>query len=216
MLNNANNYINTLVSASADAQSNLYELEFSGIGNLEDVNEFLKVRCNKFTPPEIQQESYDVKFVTATIPRPRAMTKVTRNFTLEFRVDANYTVYKALLAQFNTTFMPTMSFAANDINFFKEAERLFKVKVYVINDALLNNSISTSVSPIFQFDNCWISNITPIAYKTGTADPATVTMTVNFLQMHDYLTDSDFLKEEEKGKAPKKPNNLNTQRAAME
>ncbi len=215
MLSGTNNYINTLVSASADAQSNLYELEFSGVlDSLSKVNSSLKVRCNKFTPPEIQQESYDVKFVTATIPRPRAMTKVTRNFTLEFRVDANYTAYKALLAQFNGTFRPTTSFATNDINLFKDANALFNTKVSVINEGLLNEAPSTST--IFQFDDCWISNITPIAYKTGTADPATVTMTINFLQMYDYLTDSDFLKEEEKGKAPKKPNNLNTQRAAME
>lgn len=212
MLSGTDNYINTLVSASADAQSNLYELEFSGINSLEKINNLLKVRCNKFTPPEIQQESYDVKFVTATIPRPRAMTKITRNFTLEFRVDANYEVYKTLLEQFNRTFKPTTSFATNDIN--KKKDELFSVTVKVINEGLLNET--PHISAIFKFNSCWISNITPIAYKTGTADPATVTMTINFLQMQDCLTDSSFLGKKEEGIKRARPNNLNTQRTAME
>lgn len=180
-------YLQTLVKNSADAQSNLFEIVFTGhsqsaLYNANTTN--LSVRTNKFTPPATVHESYEVKYVTATIPRPKAMTKVTRNFTLDFRVDANYEIYTMLLKQFSRTFQPVLGFATNDIQAIQD--RLFDVKVNVINEGVIDTNPTSETA--FIFEDCWISNMTPIAFKTGSSDPATVTLTINFLRMKDPQT----------------------------
>lgn len=181
-LTNANNYLETLVGASSDAHSNLWEANFTG-GKLTAVNEVLKVRCNKFTPPATSQEGYDVKYITATIKRPRTKVNVTRNFTLEFRVDANYTVYKALLEQQKTTFLPTSSFASSDIYALSQTGSLFDVTINMIDEGLVDTKPTSET--MYKFRNCWISGIDAISFSSDSSDPIKVSITINFLQMDD-------------------------------
>ena len=181
-LNNTNNYLESLIGASADAQNNLWEADFTG-GNLTDVNTSLKVRCDSFTPPEISQEKYDVKFVTASIPRPAAKVKVNRTFSLSFRVDANYEVYKALLTQQKYTFSPTQGFAASDLSYFKDNGYLFTVAISAVNVGLQDIEPSTQV--LYKFKNCWIDKIDALGFKVDSSSPLSVNVSFKFLQMED-------------------------------
>lgn len=185
-LDGTNNYITALVGASADAQGNLYKIGFSG-GAFTDLAESLTIRVDNFTPPATSQDKYDVKFVTASIPRPRAKVNVTRNFGLAFRVDANYTVYKALLEQQKVTFNAARSYVATDIQPLYESNKLFDVTVEMIDDGVTTEE-DNSTKPLYKFDGCWISTISPISYKTGSSDPASVNFTINFLKMNDLQT----------------------------
>ena len=179
-LNINNNFIESLVGASSDAQGNLYEISFTG-GNLSDVSESLKIRVDNFTPPETSQKSYQVKYLTATIDRPASQVDVSRSFSLDFRVDANYTVYKALISQQKITFNPSHNFAAIDIDALKDS--LFTTTVKAVNEGVTKEDMETTT--LFKFYKCWISSITPLSFKTGSSDPITVSITINFLKMED-------------------------------
>lgn len=181
-LTNSNNYLQSLISAGADALNNLYIVSFDG-GHLTEVDNALKVRCTGFTAPAITHDSYTVRFVNAFIDRPTAKVNVTRNFTLTFRVDANFEAYKALLEQEKVTFNPTQSFTATDINTLKENNRLFNVTVDVVNQGINSETIETTT--LYRFRNCWITNIPSINYSTETAAAATITVSISFLEMED-------------------------------
>lgn len=184
-LNNNNNFIESLISASSDAQGNLYEVSFTG-GNLTDENNSLKIRVDNFTPPETSQKNYQVKYLTASIDRPAAQVTTAKNFSLDFRVDANYNAYKALLKQQKLTFNPSHNFAAIDINSLAESNKLFSVTVNAVNEGVTTEEVETTT--LFKFDRCWITSIAPLSFKVGSSDPITVSITINFLGMTDLQT----------------------------
>lgn len=187
-LSTTNNYLQSLISAGADAQSNLYLVKFTG-GELTNVNQDLMVRCTGFTPPTISQNSYPVKFLTATIDRPTAKVEVTRRFSLTFRVDANYKAYKAILKQQSVTSNMAQSFVATDIQSLSKNNKLFTVKVEAVDEGV-TDATNISSTNLFKFDKCWITAITPPSYTTGDATAAEVTVNISFLTMEDLQTGS--------------------------
>lgn len=186
-LTNSNNLMQSLISSGADALNNLFEVEFTGIGTnyISDVDQDLKVRCQGFTPPATSQDSYQVRFVNAYIDLPTSKVNVTRNFSLTFRVDANYTILKALEDQMGATFNPQNNYTATDISYINENG--FTVTVRAINEAINPNNYEEEYSTVdlFEFRGCWISNIPSLQYSTSSAGPASVTVTINFLTMYD-------------------------------
>lgn len=182
-LTNNNNYLQTLVNAGSDALNNLYEVSFVG-GHLTQVNNNLKVRCTGFTPPQVSQDSYTVRFVNTYIDRPNAKVNVIRNFTISFRVDANFEVYKALLEQERVTFNPTQSYTATDIQAIKDRGDLFDVTVSIVNQGINSEIIDTKT--IYSFHNCWITSIPSIQYNTDNSGPATIQIGISFLEMEDW------------------------------
>lgn len=198
-LNVSNNYLNTLVNTGADAYNNLYEAVFefqtnspAKALNASALAPLLTVRCTGFTIPQQKQDSYDVKFVTASIPRPRAKVDVTRQFNVSFRVDANYLLYKNLLKQKGVTSNMSKSFVTNDIYSLSnhatgtEASKLFNVTINVVDNALTGNEQSDiSAVKMFRFENCWITKIDELPFKQESSDPMTVSLEVHFLEMYD-------------------------------
>lgn len=187
----ADSYLNALIANSADAQSNLYLLNFT-VGNAgdkefknlaQDSSDF-QVRAESFdwTPPS--QDQYEVKFLTAKINRPKAFVKVTHNFSFNIRIDANYEVYKALLAQQKITFNPDQHWALNDIN--SVDGKLFDLRVDIITGPITSNSVAQDdVKSLVGFEGCWITAIDPIAFKTGDANPVKVKVSCSFKKLWD-------------------------------
>ena len=182
MLTNSNSYITEVLEASTDALNNLYVVTFRG-NFLDEVATDLQVRCDSFTPPSIAHSSYQVRYLTSWVDRPTAKVNVTRSFTLSFRVDSNYDVFKAILSQQGVTFNPSKSFTATAIDTLKNNSQLFDVTVDVVSEGVQDEEISTMT--IFKFEDCWISSVTPIAYTYDNSSPTTVSMTINFLKMSD-------------------------------
>lgn len=182
-LSTSNNYINTLVSVGNDAQGHLYEVVFDG-GVLADMATDLSVRCGGFTPPAIKQEAYTVKYITAYIDRPKAKVDVTRTFSLTFRMDDNWALYKALCEQAKVTFDPSTSFAAADVSGLMAEGRLFNVKVNVIRDIEDNNS--SAVRRMFNFTGCWIEELKQSGFQAGSSEPIKADVKIHFLKMEDW------------------------------
>ena len=184
-LDNTNNYIQTLLTAGDDAHSNLYWAKFSSINGplkKDSAADSLSLRCDGFTPPPTDQAAYSVSFMNQTIERPVAKVNVTRNFSLTFRVDANYLTFKTLLDQQGILFNPAKGFTATSINKFFKSDYLFNTELFVAGSMVDTNP---TFSQLFAFRGCWISKITPISYTSASSDAAKVTLTINFLTLED-------------------------------
>lgn len=197
-----NNYLETLVRAGADAQANLFVAQFKFHENSPaatimgmndaDLNPMLTVRCPSFSGPEVSSAKYTNKFITASIPRPAAKVNVTRNFSIEFRVDANYQLYQALLLQQNVTFNPAMSYAASDIQ--SLMDQLFDTSIYTVPAGMTDfypalGQENPESLRIYTFHNCWIASIDPLTFNGESFTPISVKLTCKFLQMEDMQTD---------------------------
>lgn len=181
-LSNSNNYLMDLLSNSGDAFSNLYLVTFRG-NFLDDVANPLQIRCDGFTPPTSSTGTYEVRFLNNFISRPLSKVNLTRNFNLNFRVDSNLEIFKAILDQQGVTFNPAKSFTISDITTLKEQGKLFDVTIEVVDEGIDSEEINTT--PLYTFRSCWISSITPISYDYSNSSPTTVSMTINFLTMED-------------------------------
>ena len=180
-----NNYLQELVTTAGDAYSNLYIAQFlGGVFNAQSISEGMSVRCDGFTPPSIDQPSYQVRFINEHIDRPSTKVNVTRNFSLTFRVDANYAVYKAICQQRDITFDPTRSFTATDIYELKQNNKLFSVTINALKNGL-NAPTGNKSLTLFKFRDCWITRIDPLKFSYSSGDPLTVNVGINFIEMED-------------------------------
>lgn len=192
--------LSSLISASNDAQSNLYKVSF--FGGILDSSKYsltkdqMTIRCSGITPPMPTQDSYQVKYVTAYVDRPVTRVGLVRNFSLEFRMDSYWNVYKVLL-DLQKQFMDASKSWVN-INLLDDAgnidtSKLFNVNVNYLSEAEVDD---TSLGkPLYQFTGCWIDNITPPSFNTSSNDPVTVSCSINFLNMDDWqsgLSGSDY------------------------
>lgn len=179
ILNNNNNYLKTLVDQGNDAHSNLYLVHFvlKTSGKNLDLG---TVRCDGFTPPTPSQDSYTVKFLNVHIDRPRAKVRLDKFFDLTFRVDGNYQMYKVLKD------LQGLNFNENsDVN-------LSKIGLEDIIARNLTVSVEVpGIEKLFEYENCWIESVTPVAFKQGTSEPVKVTSRINYLTPRDYQTEED-------------------------
>lgn len=174
------NSLNSLISTGNDSYSNLYRMTFSG-GLFPEDTQNLTVRCSNFTPPTPSQKTYPVKYVTASIDRPVPKVDITKNFSLEFRLDDYWNVYSTLLKQQKVTMHASKSLVISSMEALKPY--LFNVKVdRIIN---LSESEDDNVQRLFNYRGCWIESLTPSGFDTSGSDPVTCTCSINFLELED-------------------------------
>ena len=180
------NYLQDLIGAGNDAHSNLYEIVFTG-GEFSSSAEFaqnMSIRTSGFTPPSITNDSYPVKYITAFVEWPRAKAEITRNFNIDFRMDANWEVFKKLEKQKNLTLNASHSFAATDLKAIED--KLFKVSVYALKDGMPSENIKASdKKKLYEFHHCWITKIDTPKFNNASSENIKVSVTINFLEMYD-------------------------------
>ena len=181
-LSSYSNYVTDLLEAGNDAFSNLYEVKFTlpTSSNSEetasaDYGRVFTMRCKGFNHPEATAaDPYTVRYLTAFVEWPTAQVNVTRTFDLEFRVDSNYEAYRELHKLAKSNFDPNTEFVVTNLDTLKD--KSFTVAVSVITNG--SSSIGTDTSKtlkLYEFKNCLITGITPLAYKQGTAEPLVAT-----------------------------------------
>lgn len=181
-LSEYNNYVTDLLNAGNDAFSNLYEVSFTlpaSSGSEEtasaDYGRVFTMRCKGFNHPEATAaDPYTVRYLTAFVEWPTAQVNVARTFDLEFRVDSNYEAYRELHKLAKSNFDPNTEFVDTNLDTLKS--KSFTVAVSVITNG--SSSIGTDTSKtlkLYEFKNCLITGITPLAYKQGTAEPLVAT-----------------------------------------
>ncbi len=187
-LNHLNNSLVSLFEASDDAQSNLFELSFSGLLTSADesVLQRLTVRTDNFTAPETSQGTYKVNFANVSIDRPASKVEVNRQFSFDFRVDANYSLYRTLLYQQSLVFNAEKSRSAYNLKAYADQDMLFTTKVTIFSDSTMSTA-ADNTRDLFTFEKCWISEIAPLSFVRDSSEPHTVRVTVNFIDMKDYF-----------------------------
>ena len=179
-LSSYSNYVTDLLEAGNDAFSNLYEVKFTlpTSSNSEatastDYGRVFTMRCKGFNHPEAAAaDPYTVRYLTAFVEWPTAQVNVTRTFDLEFRVDSNYEAYRELHKLAKSNFDPNTEFVDTNLDTLKD--KSFTVAVGVITNGS-SSAGDTDTLQLYEFKNCLITGITPLAYKQGTAEPLVAT-----------------------------------------
>lgn len=185
-----NEYLSSLVSAGSDALSNLFYVKLVSSNSLKDnVITSLIIREQDFTPPTFTQGKTSIAFVTTKLDVPTAQYTGTKEFPLKFRLDANYDAYKKLLWLRSATANHSIGYVSGEIPTKSNgSDQYFNVEVYAITNPIDLNSYSSMSSPqgsndfklLYQFQNCWIKEITGFNYSYSGSSPMVITATVGF------------------------------------
>lgn len=187
-----NNPLMELITVGGDALNNLYDV----VINLPDSigadisSQQLRVRLKGFTPPETSQKTYTVKYKGATLTRPSSELEIGQTFTLNFRLDSNYNVYKALLKLQSVTSNPAYAYATNAL---PPESDLATISVYALttpiqdiaSSSASSNYTATNSSLLFKYYGCWISKINKPQYKQDSSSALEIEATFNYLRFED-------------------------------
>lgn len=179
--------IDTLLEVGSDAMTNLYELVLSEGTFSSATTQALTVRCKSFTPPSISQGTYKVYYKTANVDKAKPEVTLDRKFSVSFRVDSQYDIYKALQKQKAITFNPQYSYTATDIENLMKNNKMFTGVLRILVKPI-NSDVDQKYIDLHKYQYCWIESIRPLSFKTGTNNPLEVEVTIAFLK----TTDEDF------------------------
>lgn len=182
------NILSNLYQSSSNAYKNLFFVDFVFWKNLSDYeneafNKF-SVRCSSFEPPTLEQSEYEVRFMNHKIDRPAAKITTERKFSLEFRVDEDYDVYKKLNALMKATFDPENGVTKTGIKDLYSEGLLFDTHIYTIEGDMADADGSNNVKGIklFEFNKCWIESLTPSEFNYSGSEPVKVTASIRFIE----------------------------------
>ena len=187
-----NTYVTELLGAGADAMTNMYEVVFtlpSVLKSYEDAAGKLRIRADAFTPPNDEQQSYEVHWKTVSVTRPAAKINLDRSFQISFRLDANYDIYKALVAWKKLTSSGALGYASQDLN-----GKTGSIFVKAFSDAAnkITDTASISGDPAYSGDtikwsykDVWIPSISNPDFSNESSEPAKITVTFRFGTFED-------------------------------
>ena len=169
------NYLSDLINLGADAQSNLYELTFTG-GEFSGYTA-LTIRNAGITLPERKQGTHDVKYLTTSVTLPAASYEETKTATITFRLDQNYDVYKKLLNQQKKVYAPSLSYANPSAT-----NATFDINVAAITDISAKTKID-----MYKLENCYIKTVKlDTSFSYDNAAPMTVSMDIWYQKRKDW------------------------------
>lgn len=203
-INNTSYYVSSLLSAGADAMKNMYYIEFGGSSSvlesaLGSQYNALTIRSTDFTPPTVSQTTKSISYLTTSIDVPTAGMNLDRSFSISFRLDANYNVYKTLKFFQELTSKPTLGFAGTALP--SEIDQELTVTVYSLSnvivsdsqlvmdsnrDAYFNNDAlnGNNKKLLYSFHQCWVDKVSiDGTYSYGSANQMTVTASFQFGEM---------------------------------
>lgn len=194
-------HITELLGAGADAMTNMYEVAFTmptGTALSVDATQTakLRIRADAFNPPADSQQTYEVHWKTVALTRPATKIIMDRVFTITFRVDANYDLYRTLLKWKGLTSAGSVGYASQEMN------TLGSVTVSALASTISNPKMvagKTSDAPdikgaasasggkviLWKYNDVWIETITNPEFSTESAEPAKVTATFRFGSFED-------------------------------
>lgn len=181
-LTNTSTFISDLIKEGADAQSNLYYLEFSKNGESRDILTSLKVRAGDFTPPAFNQTTDPKKYMTMSVDLPKPEIQGDKKLSFTFRVDENYEVYEKLVEWKRFVSISNLGYVNPSL---KPDDGLFQLNVYAYIGTSAIGDPDTAFKKIYTFKGCWIKQINGLTFTYDSANPLTVNTEVIFQEYED-------------------------------
>lgn len=184
--------IQSLLNSGADAYKNIWlaKFDFSNVtdttGNITKIGDNTAFyRAEQFIVPKFSTEGDERTLWGKKIKVPKPEVNMDRTLTFTFRMDASYNLYdgfKELLHRVvngqNTT--GTALGVANWQN------TTFKIKVYGYNGIYsaastnVDETIIQSSSELWEFENCWVSDVSEPQFARDDASVLTFDVKINF------------------------------------
>jgi len=162
--------IENIYNLGDDAFSNLFQVVIT-----EDEEKKFEYRTQNFTIPSSGHETYPIDFMQFTIEKPKPKVILTKEFTIPFRVDANWEIYNWLRDKKNAAIhirdgvMSTLP----DIEFGVSVNPL---------DA---SGEPIADAPTWNFYHVWVKSLPDISFDYTNSDPITIEPTFGFVTMTD-------------------------------
>ena len=171
--------INAIFNVGDDALGNEFQVTFGNIPYL-DVAGPLNLRCNTVEIPETVVGEYEYQYKSEKIVKPNGQIATAKEFTVEFRVDKYYALYKAFVAWNNFIVNPITGGASTDsmngVSFIRAP-----ITVSTGHFDVLGNFVPTL--QIWNFQGCWPKSVSGFTLDNSSGDPLLCTVTFSFLSM---------------------------------
>lgn len=176
------NYLSDLINLGADAQSNLYELTFTG--GIFSADTDITIRNAGISLPERKQGTHDVNYLTTSVTLPGASYEDAKTVSITFRLDQNYNIYKKLLKQQKKVYGPSTSYANASAE-----DATFDITVYALTD---RSSSSNTLVAMYMLKNCYIKAVKQnTAFSYDSSEPITITADIWYQQREDWSYEED-------------------------
>lgn len=183
--------LSSLINAGADAMTNLYYVKINAAD--PDDNSILDtgliIRSSNFTPPVFTHPVHTVNYMTTSSDIPSTFITGDKSFTLSYRIDANYDIYKWMLRQQANTSAGNLAFAATDVPDYPGEG--MTVTFYAMDEPLTEGQqvdpslMSDTFKKLWKFKYCWIGHVSQPTYTYDNSNPLQVDVKINFWDFED-------------------------------
>lgn len=171
--------IESVFSAGDDALGYEYQVSFGPIPYL-DTSSPVNLRCTTVEiPPHVLGE-YEYRYKSEKIVKPNGQIETAKEFTIEFRIDKYYSLYKAFLTWNNAIVSPVTGGAASDSVNGVSAIRV-PITVTTGTYDIEGNFIPTT--QIWSFTGCWPKEIGGFTLDNQSGDPLLTSIRFGYLSL---------------------------------
>lgn len=173
--------IDTIFRAGDDALQNLFEINFSPISFLPEIDP-LKIRVTDVSIPEYSVGVYTVDYKTQKFEKPSGKIETPNQFSFTLRADKYWTLYQALNAWHQYIADNDNGAMAEDVGPISGESGIRSDITVIPTDA---NDIPTA--PGWKFVKAFPVSIPSVDFSMGSGDPITLQITMSFLKMVNNL-----------------------------
>jgi len=171
--------IDTAYGLSDDAIGYEYQISLGPIPFLPDPTGFT-FRATTVEIPEISVGEYQIEYKSETLVKPNGKITTPKEFTIEFRIDKYYNLYKAFKLWNNAIANPdTGGVAMDSINGISTFRTPITISTGTFDTA--GNFIPTL--QVWTFTGCWPKAVGGFTLDNASADPIMTQIRFGFLKM---------------------------------
>jgi len=171
--------IDTVYAAGDDALQYEWQVTFGTIPYLDTTTDF-NVRCSNVDIPTASVGTYTVDWKSENFNKPNGKVTTPKQFSITFRVDKAWKVYQAFLGWNHAIVNPSTGGTAIDSNL---GISTIRTPVTVTTGYYNTDGTFTATGQVWNFTGCWPQEVGNPTLDNASGDPATTTITIQFLEM---------------------------------
>lgn len=170
--------LDTIFASGDDAIGHEFQVSLGPIPYL-DVATNLLVRCITVEIPEVSVGEYEYDYKSEKIVKPNGKITTPKEFTIEFRIDKYYNLYKAFKTWNNAIVSPTSGGVATDSNNGLSAIRI-PITISTGTYDIDGNFVPTL--QVWSFTGCWPKAVGGFSLDNQSGEPLTTAIRFGFLK----------------------------------